>query len=34
VIKVVSWNLYYRSGASLDDVLEVIERENPDLLLM
>ena len=34
VIKVVSWNLYYRSGAGLDDILEMIEQEKPDLLLM
>ena len=33
-LKVVSWNLLRRVGASLDDVVALIEREAPDLMLM
>lgn len=33
-IKVVSWNLLRLTGASLDDVVRLIERERPDILLM
>jgi endonuclease/exonuclease/phosphatase family metal-dependent hydrolase len=32
--KLVSWNLLRLTGASLDDVARLIEREEPDLLLM
>jgi endonuclease/exonuclease/phosphatase (EEP) superfamily protein YafD len=32
--KIVSWNLLRLTGASLDDVVRLIHRENPDLLLM
>ncbi len=33
-MKIVSWNLLRLTGASLDDVVRLIEREQPDLLLM
>ncbi len=33
-MKIVSWNLLRRVGATLDDVVALIERERPDLLLM
>ena len=33
-IKVVSWNLLRRTGASLDDLTRLIHGERPDLLLM
>lgn len=33
-MKLVSWNLLRLTGASLDDVVRLIEREQPDLLLM
>lgn len=33
-VKVVSWNLLRRTGASLDDLVRLIESERPDLLLM
>ncbi len=33
-LKVVSWNLLHRAGASLDEVAELIQRETPDLMLM
>src|SRR6185312_4121942 len=32
--KLVSWNLLRLTGASLDDVVGLIRREQPDLLLM
>ncbi|MGD0106416.1 MAG: endonuclease/exonuclease/phosphatase family protein [Rhodopila sp.] len=32
--KLISWNLLRLTGASLDDVVRLIRRENPDLLLM
>ena len=32
--KLISWNLLRLTGASLDDVVRLIERENPDLLVM
>jgi endonuclease/exonuclease/phosphatase family metal-dependent hydrolase len=32
--KIVSWNLLRLTGASLDDVVRLIHREHPDLLLM
>jgi endonuclease/exonuclease/phosphatase (EEP) superfamily protein YafD len=32
--KLISWNLLRLTGASLDDVVRLIQRENPDLLLM
>ncbi len=32
--KIVSWNLLRVTGASLDDVITLIRRENPDLVLM
>jgi endonuclease/exonuclease/phosphatase family metal-dependent hydrolase len=33
-LKIVSWNLLRRIGASIDDVTHLIERERPDLMLM
>ena len=33
-MKIISWNLYHRSGAALDDIVQLIERERPDVLLM
>jgi endonuclease/exonuclease/phosphatase (EEP) superfamily protein YafD len=32
--KLISWNLLRLTGASLDDVVRLIRREHPDLLLM
>jgi endonuclease/exonuclease/phosphatase family metal-dependent hydrolase len=32
--KIISWNLLRTIGASLEDVVQLIERERPDLLLM
>jgi endonuclease/exonuclease/phosphatase (EEP) superfamily protein YafD len=32
--KIISWNLLRVTGASLDDVITLIRRENPDLVLM
>jgi endonuclease/exonuclease/phosphatase (EEP) superfamily protein YafD len=32
--KIISWNLLRLTGASLEDVVRLIRRENPDLLLM
>jgi len=32
--KLISWNLLRLTGASLDDVIRLIRREDPDLLLM
>ena len=32
--KIISWNLLRTTGASLDDVVRLIRRERPDLLLM
>jgi endonuclease/exonuclease/phosphatase (EEP) superfamily protein YafD len=34
MIKLVSWNLLRLTGASLGDVVRLIQREHPDLLLM
>jgi len=34
MIKLISWNLLRLTGASLDDVVRLIRREQPDLLLM
>ena len=34
MIKLISWNLLRLTGASLDDVVRLIRREEPDLLLM
>ncbi len=34
MIKIISWNLLRLTGASLDDVVRLIRREHPDLLLM
>src|ERR1700761_835289 len=34
MIKLISWNLLRLTGASLDDVVRLIECETPDLLLM
>lgn len=34
MIKLISWNLLRLTGASLDDVVRLIRRESPDLLLM
>jgi endonuclease/exonuclease/phosphatase (EEP) superfamily protein YafD len=34
MIKLISWNLLRLTGASLDDVVRLIRREDPDLLLM
>lgn len=33
-VKIVSWNLLHSVGAQIDDVIELINREKPDLLLM
>jgi endonuclease/exonuclease/phosphatase (EEP) superfamily protein YafD len=33
-MKIVSWNLLHRAGATLDEVERLIHRESPDLLLM
>ncbi|HLG86361.1 MAG TPA: endonuclease/exonuclease/phosphatase family protein [Alphaproteobacteria bacterium] len=33
-MKIVSWNLYHRSGATLDDIERLIVHHEPDLLLM
>lgn len=33
-MKLVSWNLLHRNGATLDEVSRLIEAERPDLLLM
>jgi endonuclease/exonuclease/phosphatase family metal-dependent hydrolase len=32
--KIISWNLLRTTGASLDDIVRLIRREQPDLLLM
>lgn len=32
--KIISWNLLRTAGASLDDIVNLIEQERPDLLLM
>jgi endonuclease/exonuclease/phosphatase (EEP) superfamily protein YafD len=34
MIKLISWNLLRLTGASLDDIVRLIRREQPDLLLM
>ena len=34
MIKLISWNLLRLTGASLEDVVRLIRREHPDLLLM
>ena len=34
MIKLISWNLLRLTGASLDDVVRLIQREQPDVLLM
>jgi endonuclease/exonuclease/phosphatase (EEP) superfamily protein YafD len=34
MIKLISWNLLRLTGASLDDIVRLIRREDPDLLLM
>lgn len=34
MIKLISWNLLRLTGASLEDVARLIERERPDILLM
>lgn len=33
-LKVISWNLWHRGGALLDDLAALIEAERPDLLFM
>jgi endonuclease/exonuclease/phosphatase (EEP) superfamily protein YafD len=33
-LKIVSWNLLHRSGAVVEDISELVEREKPDLFLM
>jgi endonuclease/exonuclease/phosphatase (EEP) superfamily protein YafD len=33
-VKIVSWNLLRRTGAAIEDIAFLIEREAPDLLLM
>mgnify|MGYP004711505213 CR=1 FL=1 len=33
-LKVISWNLLRRTGATVHDVAALIKRENPDILLM
>jgi endonuclease/exonuclease/phosphatase (EEP) superfamily protein YafD len=34
MLKLISWNLLRLTGASLDDIVRLIRREQPDLLLM
>jgi endonuclease/exonuclease/phosphatase (EEP) superfamily protein YafD len=34
VLKVISWNLLRLEGAAVDDVVALLERERPDVLLM
>jgi endonuclease/exonuclease/phosphatase family metal-dependent hydrolase len=34
MIKIISWNLLRLTGASVDDIVRLIHRERPDLLLM
>jgi endonuclease/exonuclease/phosphatase (EEP) superfamily protein YafD len=34
MLKLISWNLLRLTGASLDDIVRLIRRERPDLLLM
>ena len=34
MLKVVSWNLLRQTGASLDEVVNLVRRERPDVLLM
>ncbi|MFL5254089.1 MAG: endonuclease/exonuclease/phosphatase family protein, partial [Rhodopila sp.] len=34
IMKLISWNLLRLIGASLSDVVRLIEREKPDILLM
>ncbi len=33
-MKIISWNLLHRGGATLEQVEQLIQREQPDLLLM
>lgn len=33
-MKIVSWNLFHRAGATLGEIEDLIRREKPDLLLM
>jgi endonuclease/exonuclease/phosphatase (EEP) superfamily protein YafD len=33
-LKIISWNLLHRSGATIDEIVRLIHHENPDLLLM
>lgn len=33
-MKIISWNLLHRTGATLDEVVRLVEREEPDLLVM
>jgi endonuclease/exonuclease/phosphatase (EEP) superfamily protein YafD len=33
-MKIISWNLLHRSGATIDEIIQLIHRESPDLLLM
>jgi endonuclease/exonuclease/phosphatase (EEP) superfamily protein YafD len=33
-MKVISWNLLHRGGATLDEIIRLIHHEQPDLLLM
>src|SRR5215468_5634794 len=33
-LKVISWNLLRRTGAAVEDVAGLVERERPDLLVM
>jgi endonuclease/exonuclease/phosphatase (EEP) superfamily protein YafD len=34
MMKIISWNLLHLTGASLDDIARLIDREHPDVLLM
>ena len=34
MIKLISWNLLRLTGASLDDIVRLVRREQPDLLLI
>lgn len=33
-VKIVSWNLLHRDGASRDDIARIVDQERPDLLLL
>jgi endonuclease/exonuclease/phosphatase (EEP) superfamily protein YafD len=33
-MKIISWNLLHRAGASLEEIVRLVQQEKPDLLLM